>query len=190
MGADRTGARCCRTLPDVRQERRSGMMSVLFTDLVGSTDLMARLGEVAFDDLRRAHFATLRKALADTGGEEVKSTGDGLMAVFGSAVDAVRCAVAMQRGVQRQARTGARPLAIRVGLSLGEVTLEEDDVFGTPVVEAARLVTMARGGQILATAVVLSIAAGLRWPCRVSRLPSVMVISRFSRVVPGSSASR
>ena len=65
------------------------MVSVLFTDIVGSTELLGRLGERDYDEVRRRHFAALRTALADHDGTEVKNTGDGLMAVFRSAVDAV-----------------------------------------------------------------------------------------------------
>jgi class 3 adenylate cyclase/tetratricopeptide (TPR) repeat protein len=133
---------------------------VLFTDLVGSTDLMTQVGEPAFDKLRRAHFAALRAAIARTGGDEIKTTGDGVMVVFGSAAEAVDCAVAMQQAVDRQARTSTAPLAMRVGVALGDVTFEDDDVFGTPVVEAARLVAAARNGQILATSVVQVVAGG------------------------------
>src|SRR5437867_904624 len=69
----------------VRSGRGSGTATVLFTDLVGSTDLMTQVGEPAFDELRRAHFAALRLAIERTGGEEIKNNGDGVMAVFGSA---------------------------------------------------------------------------------------------------------
>jgi adenylate cyclase len=133
---------------------------VLFTDLVGSTDLLSHLGEAAFDEVRRAHFAALRDAVEQTAGEEVKTLGDGILAVFGSAGDAVACAGAMQQAADRQARRAGVPLAIRVGLALGDVSFEEDDVFGTPVVEAARLAAAARSGQILATSVVPVVAGG------------------------------
>jgi len=136
----------------------SGTITVLFTDVVGSTDLLSRLGEGPFNELRRAHFAALREELAAAGGTEVKTLGDGLLATFSSAAGAVASAVAMQQAVERQSRTAGIPLAIRVGLALGEVTFEEGDVFGTPVVEAARLVGAARPGQILATAVVRMVA--------------------------------
>jgi class 3 adenylate cyclase/tetratricopeptide (TPR) repeat protein len=138
----------------MREGRPSGTATVLFTDLVGSTDLLSRLGEAAFDEVRRAHFAILREALARHGGEEVKTLGDGVLAVFGSASDAVAGAVAIQGAVDRQARRGPVPLSVRVGLALGDVSFEEEDVFGTPVVEAARLVATAAPGQILATAAV------------------------------------
>jgi class 3 adenylate cyclase len=158
--------------------QRTGTATVLFTDLVGSTELMTRLGQSAFDDVRRAHFAALRKAIQRTGGEEVKTLGDGVLAIFGSAADAAECAVAMQQAVQRQAVIAQAPLAIRIGMGLGDVRFEEGDVFGTPVVEAARLVDAARPGQILATALVQVVAggrAGVRFadigPLRLKGLP-------------------
>jgi class 3 adenylate cyclase/tetratricopeptide (TPR) repeat protein len=134
--------------------------TVLFTDLVGSTELLSRLGESTFDALRRAHFAALRTSIEGTGGMEVKTTGDGLLATFSSAADAVCCAVKMQQAVDVHRRTAGVPLAIRVGLSLGDVSFEDGDVFGTPVVEAARLVGAARGGQIVASSVVRLVAGG------------------------------
>ncbi|MGH9035300.1 MAG: AAA family ATPase, partial [Acidimicrobiia bacterium] len=140
----------------MREGRPSGTATVLFTDLVGSTDLLSRLGEAAYDEVRRAHFATLRDALMRHNGEEVKTLGDGVLAVFGSASDAVAGAVDIQRHVDRESRAGPAPLSIRVGLALGDVVFEEEDVFGAPVVEAARLVAMAAPGQILA-------AAAVRW---------------------------
>jgi class 3 adenylate cyclase len=136
------------------------MAAVLFTDMVGSTELLSRLGEVVFDDLRRAHFTLLRNAISETGGEDLKTLGDGILAVFGSATDALDCAMAMQQAVDRRSRSGPAPVAVRAGLAVGDVSFEEGDVFGTPVVEAARLVSAARGGQILATAVVRAVAGG------------------------------
>jgi class 3 adenylate cyclase len=67
-------------------------VTVLFTDLVGSTELLSRLGETAFDELRRAHFSALRKAIDRHGGEEIKTLGDGILAVFSSAAEAVNIA--------------------------------------------------------------------------------------------------
>ncbi len=151
----------------MREGRTSGTATVLFTDLVGSTELMSRLGDVAYDELRGDHFAGLREALAAHHGEEVKNTGDGVMATFSSAVEALECAVAMQQVADRQTRSPGATVAIRVGLSTGEVTFEGGDVFGTAVVEAARLVAAARPGQILATAVVRMLA-GSRAPTTMS----------------------
>ena len=135
---------------------RSGLVAVLFTDLVGSTELMSQLGDRAFDDLRRRHFAALSKAVAAHGGEEVKNTGDGLMAVFPAAAEAVDAAVAMQQATARQSKN--RSLAIRVGVAVGDAMAEGDDYFGTPVVEAARLVAAARPGQILTTQIARALA--------------------------------
>ena len=69
---------------------------MMFTDIVGSTSLMDKHGDRLWDEHRRAHFGVLREALAAHGGTEVKNTGDGLMAVFGSVIDMVECAAAMQ----------------------------------------------------------------------------------------------
>jgi class 3 adenylate cyclase/tetratricopeptide (TPR) repeat protein/type II secretory pathway predicted ATPase ExeA len=132
----------------------SGLVSIVFTDLVGSTELSRQLGDHAADEVRRAHFQLLRSAIAASGGTEVKTIGDAVMASYGSAADAVEGAVAMQRAVARQSRLDGRPLQMRVGLSAGEATFEDEDWFGTPVVEAARLCAAAEGGQILATEVV------------------------------------
>ena len=67
------------------RRRASGVLAVLFTDLVGSTELMVRLGDGAFDELRGEHFARLREVVAAHDGTEVKNTGDGVMATFPSA---------------------------------------------------------------------------------------------------------
>jgi len=112
-------------------------VTVLITDLVGSTGLAARIGPVAADDLRREHFATLRKAIESCGGKEVKNIGDGLMIVFAGAANAVECAVAIQQAVERRNRGTLEQLAIREGVALGDVTCEDGDYFGMPVVQAA-----------------------------------------------------
>src|SRR5215213_3779505 len=93
--------------------------TLLFTDLVGSTELMARLGSGA-DDVRRDHFALLQARVERSGGRVVKTLGDGVMAVFGSASAALDCAVSVQRGVAR----GDARLSVRVGLAAGDVMVE------------------------------------------------------------------
>jgi len=77
----------------------AGLIIVLFTDLVGSTDHASDLGDAAADELRRAHFAHLREAVAATGGTEIKSIGDALMVTYNGAAGAISGAVAMQRAV-------------------------------------------------------------------------------------------
>jgi class 3 adenylate cyclase/tetratricopeptide (TPR) repeat protein len=136
----------------------SRVAAVLFTDLVGSTELMARLGDASFDGLRGKHFACLGQVVKSHGGVEVKNTGDGILATFTSAVDALAAAVAAQQAVDRQARTDEVPVAIRVGLAIGEVAFEGGDVFGIPVVEAARLMAASGGGEILCSALLRAMA--------------------------------
>ena len=126
----------------------SSTVTLLFTDLVGSTQLHDRLGDDAVDVLRRQHFRTLHDAVVAAGGREVKRTGDGVMAVFASATEAVRCAVAIQQAVTA-VEDGA--LSVRVGLNAGEVSVEDGDFYGTPVNVAARLCDAAYGGQVLAS---------------------------------------
>src|SRR3954447_12254175 len=132
----------------VRMEE--GFVTILFTDLVGSTALFDRRGDEAADAIRREHFAVLRAAVAAHGGREVKSTGDGLMVAFTSAVAAVRCAVDMQRATTGS--DGCPP--IRVGLDAGEPLPDGDDLYGTPVIVASRLCESASGGEILASDIV------------------------------------
>jgi DNA-binding NarL/FixJ family response regulator/class 3 adenylate cyclase len=126
------------------------VVTILFTDLVGSAALFDRIGDEDADARRREHFGALRRAIAEHGGREVKSTGDGLMVAFESAVAAVRCAVAMQRS--------ANGVEVRVGLAAGEPLPEGDDLYGTPVIVASRLCNAAGAGEILATDVVRQIA--------------------------------
>ncbi|HEV8627468.1 MAG TPA: adenylate/guanylate cyclase domain-containing protein [Acidimicrobiia bacterium] len=113
-------------------------MTILFTDLVGSTDLLSRAGDEDAQRILRAHHQLLAETAAAHGGAEVKWLGDGLMVAFGSASDALRCAIAMQQASRRPV-AGER-LAIRVGLNAGEALRDEADYFVTPVVVARRLV--------------------------------------------------
>jgi class 3 adenylate cyclase/precorrin-6B methylase 2 len=140
-----------------RSMRSGGTISILFTDIVGSTDLLSRLGDAKWEAVRRAHFTSLRDVLAEHAGVEVKNTGDGVMASFGSVVDAVDCSIAMQRRVQREAGAGS-PVAIRIGLATGEANNEHGDWFGTPVIEAARLCALAAPGTTWATSIVRALA--------------------------------
>ena len=127
---------------------------VLFTDLVGSTELRSRLGEKAADELRHVHDALVAGAVEAGRGVLVKNLGDGIMATFTGAADAVGAAVAIQQAIGRHNRSSAAALEVRIGISAGDVLVEGDDCFGTPVVEAARLCGAAGGGQILASEMV------------------------------------
>jgi class 3 adenylate cyclase len=139
-------------------ERSSALVTILFTDLVGSTELLARAGDEEAQRIFRAHHDLLAKTAAAHGGEEVKWLGDGLMVAFPSAGDAVRCGIAMQQASHRPVHGEA--LSIRVGLNAGEALRETSDYFGTAVVIARRLCDRADGGQILCTETVVGLLAG------------------------------
>lgn len=135
---------------------------VLFTDLVASTELRARLGEQVAEELRRRHDQILTAAVTGHHGVVVKGLGDGIMARFAGAGDALAAGVAIQQGMERHNRssTASAPMHVRVGLSAGDVSIEDADCFGTPVIEAARLCAAAEAGQILSAMVVHWLARG------------------------------
>ena len=133
-------------------------VTILFTDIVGSTELSRSLSPEAADEVRREHFSILRQAIAEAGGREVKNLGDGLMVAFDTASGGLACGVAMQQGVDRDNRIRKHSVGLRVGLSGGEVSLEDGDYFGDPVVEAARLCSQCESGQVLASDVVRAMA--------------------------------
>jgi len=133
--------------------RRTATVTVLFCDLVGSTERQSRHGDDMHDEFRRRFFAALTACARSNHGEVVKNTGDGLMVVFRhSAVDAVACAVAMH--AETEALDADNPAGLYVGISAGEAADEDGDWFGTPVNEAARLCAAAKPGQTLTNEVV------------------------------------
>lgn len=143
-----------------RDMPQTRMVAVLFYDVVGSTELLSRVGPAAADDLRDRHFAEMRSALAVHRGTEVKNLGDGMMAVFDSGTDAIACAVTMQQsGAARSRRTPEAEQQIRIGLSAGEATVDGGDYFGFPVVEASRLCSVADTAQILVSDLLAMIVA-------------------------------
>ncbi|MFM7225654.1 MAG: adenylate/guanylate cyclase domain-containing protein [Actinomycetota bacterium] len=109
-------------------------VTVLFTDVVGSTELATRLGADGAERVRRSHFALVRGRIAAHGGTEVKNLGDGIMAVFPSSADALDAATAIQQTLART--TGDEPdaLAMRIGVAAGDCTAADGDYFGEPVV--------------------------------------------------------
>src|SRR4029078_1806869 len=114
--------------------------TVLFTDEVSSTERRGRLGESAFDRVREEVDRLVRGTVAAHTGDVVKSTGDGMMARFASTAAAVQCAVAIQQAMgERNRAAGAEPVALRIGISVGDAVPDEGDLHGTAVVEAARL---------------------------------------------------
>src|SRR5213592_2345102 len=124
-------------------------VTILFTDLVSSTELLQRAGDERAQRIFKAHHRLLSDAVKAHGGHEVKWLGDGLMVAFDSARDAAQCAVAMQQASRRPA-AGER-LQIRVGLHVGEAFKDESDYFGTSVVIARRLCDLCDDGEIRAS---------------------------------------
>jgi class 3 adenylate cyclase/DNA-binding CsgD family transcriptional regulator/tetratricopeptide (TPR) repeat protein len=122
-------------------------VTVLFTDMVGATALLERVGPTDADGIRREHLATLRVPVAAHGGREVKNVGDGLMVVFPSSSAAVHCAIEMQQRVA--ASTDADMPGLRIGIASGDADVEGQDYFGRPVIEASRLCDAASAGQVL-----------------------------------------
>src|ERR1700761_1390504 len=106
-------------------EQSSEIITALFTDLVGSTELSSRLDQQRADVFRREHFSLLRRAVAASGGREVKNLGDGLMVVFSTPSAGLACAIAMQQLVEENNRSSPEQAGLRVGLSGGGVVHEE-----------------------------------------------------------------
>jgi class 3 adenylate cyclase len=102
----------------------------------------------------------VREALKAHGGSEVKTLGDGFMASFSSATRALECAIAMQRAFAEHNESAEEPIRVRVGLNAGEPIAEEEDLFGTAVILAARIAAKAEGGEIVASDVVRQLVAG------------------------------
>ena len=138
-----------------------GTMTVMFTDLVGSTELRSRIGEDAAEVLRAAHDAILADAIRAHDGRVVKHLGDGLMATFASAAAGVAAGVAIQQGIDlANRRSEGEQLHVRIGISVGDVTVEDEDCFGLPVVEAQRLEASANPGTIRCAELVVHLARG------------------------------
>jgi class 3 adenylate cyclase len=137
-----------------------GLQTILFTDLVSSTALTQRLGDAKAQELVRAHNTIVREALAAHGGTEIKHTGDGIMASFGTASGALECAIAIQRAVAEEGARHASPLRVHIGVNAGEPMVEESDLFGTSVQLARRICDHASSGQILVSNVVRELSAG------------------------------
>jgi class 3 adenylate cyclase len=125
--------------------RFSATAAVLFTDIVGSTELIGTFGEADAHGLRQRHFALLREAIAGSGGREVKNLGDGLMVIFGRPGPAAQCANAMQQ----QVAADDDQLGLRIGIHAGELLRDGDDYFGSTVITARRLCDDAESGQTL-----------------------------------------
>jgi len=146
-GAD-TGA-------DVEPVPDRQVLTVLFTDMEGSTALIDRLGDVRARAVGRRHDRIVTRCLTQHGAVQFKHTGDGFMAAFSAAPSAVACALAIQGELARHnAAHPDTPLRVRIGIAAGEPVRDGSELFGAAVNAAARICARARPGQILAADVV------------------------------------
>jgi class 3 adenylate cyclase len=130
------------------------LATVLFTDISGSTERAAALGDRGWKSLLDRHDEVLRDVLARHGGVEVNTTGDGMLSTFDSPTRAVRCASDMIEGSQ------ATGLAIRAGVHTGEVERRGQDVAGIAVHIGARVAALAGAGEVLVSGTVPPLVVG------------------------------
>ena len=130
------------------------LATVLFTDIVGSTEKAATLGDHRWRDLLDNHHATIQNNLTRFRGRKVKTTGDGILATFDGPARGVRCACAISEET--------RPLGIevRAGLHTGECEMIGDDVGGIAVHIGARVAALAGAGEVLVSSTVKDLVAG------------------------------
>ena len=134
-----------------------GLRTILFTDLEGHTEMMQRLGAARGRLILRVHERLTRMALADYGGSEIKTLGDGFLASFPSAQKALECAVALQKALGGEAMGGVK---VRMGINAGEPIAEDDDLFGASIITASRIAGQAKGDEVLVANVVRELVAG------------------------------
>lgn len=137
-----------------RPDDDTAFRAVMFTDIVDSTGMTSRLGDMRAVELVRAHDALVRRALKDAGGREIKHTGDGIMACFAEAGAAVECACAIQCAFQAFNQGRDEKLRVRIGIDAGDPVEDSNDLFGATVQKAARICQNATPEAILISDVV------------------------------------
>jgi len=140
---------------------RRVVKTFMFTDIVGSTNLVSAIGDEAWEGILRWHDETLRALFAAHQGEEVVATGDGFFVGFDSPEAALACAVAIQRRLADHRRQAGFAPAVRIGIHASGATQIGKNFAGKGVHEAARIAALADGGQILAS---VETVAGARFP--------------------------
>ena len=127
----------------------SAFRAIMFTDMVGSTEMTTRLGDTMAVELLKAHDAIIRRSLEQHGGSEVKHLGDGIMASFYDVPASVACAVKIQEELASYNEKGETPIRVRIGIHAGVPIEEGDDLFGSAVQMAARICDIAQADAIL-----------------------------------------
>lgn len=161
MGASPANGVGAAMLPGPAGHRDPGIRTVLFTDIVGSTEMCSLHGDEVAMAMLGVHDRVVREALAAHSGREVKHTGDGIMAAFLSAVSAVRSACSVHGALKdHNAGDADFPVVVRIGISAGEPVDHANDLFGSTVQLAARLCAQAEPGQVLVSTVVADLCIG------------------------------
>jgi adenylate cyclase len=132
-----------------------GTVTIMFSDIEGSTELNHRLGDRGWVQLLARHDRFLSKAIAANGGHVIKSQGDGLMVAFAEASDAVGAAVDIQRALVRARGRKLAGVRVRIGAHRGSAVHRDGDLFGRNVALAARVAAEAAGGEVLVTDAVI-----------------------------------
>lgn len=143
------------------KEEESKVITVMFTDMVGSTALTQTRGQAVAQQVVRAHNRIVREALTQFGGKEIKHTGDGIMCSFAQASGAVDAAIQIQKGVYQHNKDNPDlPLHLKIGLNTGEPIAEDGDLFGSTVQLAARITDKAQADEIFVPESVRMVCAG------------------------------
>ncbi|HUS60633.1 MAG TPA: adenylate/guanylate cyclase domain-containing protein, partial [Acidimicrobiales bacterium] len=144
-----------REWPEMRARAApDGTVTIMFSDIEAYTEMTERLGDNGAQQVLRRHNELVRKAIAEHGGFEVKSQGDGFMIAFGGASRALRCAVAIQQALDDyNDEHDAEQIRVRMGLHTGEAIKEADDFLGRCVILASRIANEAEGGEVLVSSV-------------------------------------
>jgi DNA-binding NarL/FixJ family response regulator len=130
------------------------LATVMFSDIVSSTERAAAIGDHRWRELLDRHDAVIRRELARHGGREVKTTGDGFLALFDAPARAIRCAVAIRDGLREEG------VQVRIGLHAGEVQLRGDDIGGIAVHIGSRVLAEAGPGDVVTSSTVKDLVAG------------------------------
>ena len=131
-----------------------GTLTIVFTDIEGSTALNASFGDRAWLQVLDAHNAVVTRTTDEHGGRVVKGRGDGFMLAFPSARRALACAREIEQRISDVFTDPGSPIRVRIGVHVGEVASNENDLFGHAVNYAARVAGAARGGEILVSSLV------------------------------------
>ena len=158
LGQQSAVMRPLRTSGEPAERAERVLATVLFTDIVGSTEQAERLGDAEWHKLLDRHHALIRSELTTFNGREIKTTGDGFLATFDSPGKALQCARAIRDGV------GRLGLAVRAGLHTGECEVSGADVAGIAVHIASRVQSLAEAGEILVSGTVRDLVAGSGLP--------------------------